>query len=213
MMYKYIYFDLDGTIVDSSSGIVSCIKQSLSNHNLDNFNDDTIKQIIIGPPLYEGLQKLLNSNDKRLLDNLVQDFRDCYNQNGVYKNVLYNGIKEVLKQLSSKSSLILLTSKPEKFAKLILKQHNILKYFIEINGAKEKDKNSKKAQKLIQYTQINQGKSIMVGDKVEDILASQKAKINSLVVTYGFDDNNLLAQYSPTYTANTTQNILQILQG
>jgi phosphoglycolate phosphatase len=212
-MYKYIYFDLDGTIVDSSSGIVSCIKQSLSNHNLDNFNDDTIKQIIIGPPLYEGLQKLLNSNDKRLLDNLVQDFRDCYNQNGVYKNVLYNGIKEVLKQLSSKSSLILLTSKPEKFAKLILKQHNILKYFIEINGAKEKDKNSKKAQKLIQYTQINQGKSIMVGDKVEDILASQKAKINSLVVTYGFDDNNLLAQYSPTYTANTTQNILQILQG
>jgi phosphoglycolate phosphatase len=212
-MYKYIYFDLDGTIIDSSSGVVSCIKRSLSNHNLDNFDDDIIKQIIIGPPLYEGLQRLLDSDNKQLLDNLVQDFRDCYNQNGVYENVLYDGIKEVLKQLSSKSSLILLTSKPEKFAKIILEQHNILQYFMTIDGAGEKDKKSKKAQKLIQYTQINQGKSIMIGDRVEDILASQEAKIDSLAVTYGFDDNNLLAQYSPTYIVNTTQNILQILQG
>jgi len=212
MKYKYIYFDLDGTIIDSSGGVVECIKKSLSNYDLDKFNEETLKQTIIGPPLYEGLNKLLDTENTQLLNSLVYDFRQCYNSAGVYENKLYEGITNILKQLSLNSTLTLLTSKPEKFARIILQQHNISQYFTTIDGAGEKDTKSEKSQKLMYYTQNNKSLSIMIGDRIEDILAAKKADIDSLAVSYGFENIDMLTLHQPTYCADSTHDILSILK-
>jgi len=55
MKYKYIFFDLDGTIIDSSEGVLSSIKIVLKKYNLDRFSTKILKKTLIGPPLYEGL--------------------------------------------------------------------------------------------------------------------------------------------------------------
>ena len=51
----------------------------------------------------------------------------------------------------------------------------------------------------------------MVGDRVEDISASQEAKIDSLAVTYGFDDTDLLKKQSPTYCVDSVMDIAEII--
>ena len=56
-MYKYILFDLDGTITDSSKGITNCVKYALEAARWE--IPETYRLLeFIGPPLTEGFMTI-----------------------------------------------------------------------------------------------------------------------------------------------------------
>lgn len=213
MKYKYIYFDLDGTIIDSSEGVVNSALYALKIYNLNNYSVESIKTTLIGPPLYEGLKNLTGCNDE-MINNMIKTFRDEYSTVGVLQNTLFPHIKdmlEILYELDIKMEI--LTSKPQKFAKQIIKQHRLEKYFININGAGDNDKKSSKSSKLGLSTKENKNISIMIGDRIEDIIAGQDNKIDTIAVTYGFDNIDLLKGQKPTYCIDSVMGIIDIIKG
>jgi len=212
LKYKHIYFDLDGTIIDSSEGVLKSVIVALKRYDLDNYSDELIKKTIIGPPLYEGLKNLTKIEDDEILKSLVIAFREEYSKQGVFQNTLFPNIIEMLDVLKELGCHIeVLTSKPQKFAKLILKQHSIEKYFSKVDGAGEHDKSSSKAAKLSAATIKIRENSIMIGDRVEDLSAAKEAKVDSIAVSYGFDDTSLLQQHSPTYCVDNVMDIAKII--
>lgn len=214
MKYKYIYFDLDGTIIDSSEGVVNSALYALKKFNMDKYSIDTIKQTLIGPPLFEGLKKLIGCTDENILNDMVRVFRNDYSSYGVFQNNLFKDIKNMLDILYNLGSRMeILTSKPEKFAKQIIKQHNLEKYFININGAGELDKKSSKSCKLGISTVKNKELSIMIGDRTEDIIAGQDNGVDTIAVTYGFDNIKLLKNQKPTYIIDNVMDIIDIIKG
>jgi len=213
MRYRYIYFDLDGTIIDSSKGVINSLLVALKKHDLNNYSVQTLKQTIIGPPLYEGLSNLLNVDDDIIYE-IIKDFREHYAKIGVFQNQLFNGIKDLLKNLYElDAQLNILTSKPQNFAQEILLQHNIIHYFQNIDGAGADDKKSTKAVKLAGTTNGREKDSVMIGDRVEDIVAGQQNCVDTIAVTYGFDNIDLLKQQQPTYMVDTTLKLKNILMG
>lgn len=205
MKYKDIFFDLDGTIIDSSKGVIECLNKTLQKYGYS-FDSEYLKSKIIGPPLYKGL------NDIGIKDNIekiVFEFRKCYKRDGVYKNTLYKGIKNVLEELKE-CNLYLITSKPQQFAEIIVKQHSIDKYFKVIDGAQERDKISKKSEKLKKYIK-NEKISVMIGDRCEDIIAAKNNQIASIGLTYGYENINSLKECNPTFLANHPLEILHFL--
>lgn len=214
MKYKYIYFDLDGTLIDSSQGVVNSALYALEKHNMSDYNIELIKQTLIGPPLYEGLKNLTSLNDEEMIFDLIKAFREDYANRGVYQNSLFDGIKELLEELKMNSCHIeILTSKPEKFALEIVKQHSIEHYFDKIDGAGEHDKKSSKIDKLKLSTMNHKKNAVMIGDRLEDIIAGQKNDIATLAVTYGFDSTELLKQQDPTYLVDNVLDIGKIIKG
>ena len=63
-MYKYILFDLDGTITDSSKGITNCVKYALEAARWEIPETDRLLEFI-GPPLTEGFMTIRKKKQKR----------------------------------------------------------------------------------------------------------------------------------------------------
>ena len=56
-MYKYILFDLDGTLTDSAPGIIRCVQYALEKCGKGTCHDRELLPFI-GPPLTESFQKV-----------------------------------------------------------------------------------------------------------------------------------------------------------
>ena len=55
-MFENIFFDLDGTIIDSREGIVNSVIYSLKNFNIEVKNREELEKFI-GPPLNESFKE------------------------------------------------------------------------------------------------------------------------------------------------------------
>ena len=60
----------------------------------------------------------------------VEIYREYYRDKGLYENLVYDGVEDMLKNLKEKGkTLLVATSKPEKFALTILKHFKLFDYF------------------------------------------------------------------------------------
>ena len=62
MRYKIAFFDLDGTITDSGSGIINSIRYALEKYGLP-VPEEKVLRTFIGPPLKEQFQAVWGLNE------------------------------------------------------------------------------------------------------------------------------------------------------
>lgn len=213
-MYKYILFDLDGTLTDPGIGITNAVMYALKKFNIE-VNDRTELYKFIGPPLFDSFEKYygLSKEESQLA---VQYFREYFKPYGLYENTVYDGIEGMLSELKAKGfSLLLATSKPEVFAIEILKHFKLDKYFDFIAGATMDEKRVKKAD-VIAYALESMGitdlsSAIMIGDREHDVLGAKAVGLESIGVLYGYGDLEELQTAGATYIAEKPEEIMQIL--
>ena len=88
----------------------------------------------IGPPIMDSFQEKLKLSYEQALE-AVSHFRRYYAETGIHQNALFTGIADVLHALKQEGyTLYVATSKPTVFAKEILAEHALDKYFVEIVG-------------------------------------------------------------------------------
>ena len=85
--YKYIFFDLDGTLTDPGIGITSSVMYALKKYNIEvNQRGELYK--FIGPPLLESFVKYYNFTEEEG-NNAVKYFREYFKKTGIFENELY----------------------------------------------------------------------------------------------------------------------------
>ncbi len=87
--YKYILFDLDGTLVESSEGIINSAVYALNKFDIS-IKDKNQLRSFIGPPLFDSFSSFFN-NDKEKTNLAVSYFRENYERQGVLENCLFDG--------------------------------------------------------------------------------------------------------------------------
>jgi phosphoglycolate phosphatase len=112
-------------------------------------------------------------------------------------------------------TVVLATSKPEKFAVEILRHFGLYDYFDIIAGASMDESRNKKAD-VIAYaiSQMNApdlSRLIMIGDREQDILGAKQMGIDSIGVLYGYGDRPEHEKAGATYIAEKVENILPLL--
>lgn len=190
MKYKIVLFDLDGTITDSSEGITSSVAYALDKKGIPHEGKESLKHFI-GPPLREQFMKCYGL-DKDEGGRMVDLYREYYGTKGIYQCKVYPGIAELLKKLKSNGAVVVLaTSKPEKYARIILDYFSLTEYFDFIAGANIDNTRTKKAE-VIEYALESIGaldkiqESVMVGDHMADVVGARECGVECIFVTYGF---------------------------
>jgi len=133
-MYKYLLFDLDGTLTDSQEGITKSVSYALINLGVKDLPDN-IKLRFIGPPLKDSFQKYCGF-DEETTKKAIALYRERYSTVGKFENRPYVGIPDLLRDLKEAGRvLVIASSKPTGFVEDILEKFEIKDYFDIISGA------------------------------------------------------------------------------
>ncbi len=212
--YKYILFDLDGTLTDPKVGITKAVAYALKDFDIDVENlDDLCK--FIGPPLKDSFMEYYGFS-KEDSDTAIKKYREYFSVKGLYENIVYDGIKEVLQTLKdNKKTLILATSKPKIFALKILEHFDLLKYFDFVSGA-ELDGTRDKKGDIIAYALAENhiadlSSVLMIGDRKHDIIGAKENSIDSMGVLYGYGNKEEFQKAGADYIVSTVKEISCVL--
>lgn len=216
MSWKYILFDLDGTITDSSEGIINCVIYALGKMGYDIPAYEELYRYI-GPPLYKGFQEIAGMEYEEALE-AASIYRKKYSVTGIFENRPYDGIEEVLKALKENGKITgLATSKPEEYAIRILRHFNLTRYFDMITGGaidgSHNDKEIIIEESISRFGLSVKDKSniIMIGDRKYDIIGAKECGIASAGVCYGFARKGELEEAGADYIINTASGITGLL--
>lgn len=212
--YDYILFDLDGTLADSGIGITNSVMYSLDKFNIK-IADRSELYKFIGPPLLESFRCYYGFSEAEA-DKAIEYYREYYKKSGMYENIIYEGLEELLQALKDMGkTLLVATSKAEVFARQILQHYDLAKYFDYIAGSNYDGTRVKKAE-VISYALESRNitdlsKAIMIGDKEHDILGAKEEGIASIGVLYGYGSRSELEKAGADYLADSTADIGDIL--
>ena len=188
MKYSTFIFDLDGTLLDTSEGIMlgaNYTAQKMGNPEL------TIDQqkSFIGPPLVDSFIRECNFSEKDARK-AVELYRQRYKERGLYEAKHYDQIKDLLILLNENNYKTgVATLKRDDFAKKILQHFGLSTYLHSIHGIDENDTHSKTSIILMclkELEQVNFSKAVMIGDSVYDAIGAEEAGIDFIAVTYGY---------------------------
>lgn len=208
MTKENLFFDLDGTIINSGAGVKNSVKYAISNLNLKNLSEE-ILDTFIGPPLHKSFMKHFEA-DLETANLYVSKYREYYSVKGILECELYPGIPEMLQSLSKMYNLFITTSKPTHYSLKILDTLKISKYFKDISGSPENGPDSSKCDvvnHIINKYNLDKSKCILIGDTKYDGEGANISGIDFLGITYGFGSKEELQRYNPLKILNSADEI------
>ena len=211
MPITHIFFDLDGTLIDSSEGIHNGFVQTFERLGLPVPSDKEIRTFM-GPPLEVTFKEEISEKGA---EKAVQLYRDYYETKGQFEAHLYDGIKDVLEKLSQdpNKKIYITTSKNEPTALEMCEYLGIAELFDGIYGATlAAFHKADVLQRAIAENNANKDQSVIVGDTKYDMIGGKTVGIKTLAVTWGFGTNDTLLTENPDFVANTVQELSYILK-
>lgn len=134
MKYKYLLFDLDGTLTDPMEGITTSVQYALKAFGIEEPDLEKLAPFI-GPPLRESFMRLYGF-DEAQAEEAVAKYREWFAPKGIFQNTIYPGIREMLEELKTKGKILAVaSSKPQVFVEKILRHFGIYDYFTVIVGS------------------------------------------------------------------------------
>lgn len=217
-MYKYLFFDLDGTLTDSHEGITKSVSYALVSLG---YNEPELDSLFgfIGPPLSDSFKKYYNMDDEEAKE-AIRIYRERYSTIGKFENYPYEGIPELLKKIKEQGrKLIIASSKPTEFVEDILKKFEIYDYFDIVQGADmaglkgTKEAVIEGAMEMLGIGEENKAEVVMIGDRHYDINGAKYFGIDSIGVNYGFKQSEKeLEEAGATYVVDTVEELSKLLE-
>ena len=211
--YKLVIFDWDGTVMDSISKIVNCIRHSALALNIEPPSDTAIKNII-GMSLELAIEVLFPdevAHHPALINGYKQQYRVDTTATPVFDNV-----ENVLSALKAQGVILAIaTGKGRDGLMRLLEQTQLGHYFSATRTSDEA--HSKPSpdmlEQLLVELAINADEALMIGDTKIDMAMAQAANIDRIGVTMGVHSAAQLSEFSPVATVNNYQQLQRILLG
>ena len=210
-MSNTILFDLDGTLTDSGEGIINCASLALEHFGIPVPDRETMR-VFVGPPLDKTFREFGVPADRT--DEAIRVYRSRYIPIGRFENTPYPGIRELLETLRDRGHrLFIATSKPEGMSVEILEHFGLAHFFTDICGATMDGSRSTKEDVIAYLFGKNrgEGKILMVGDTVYDILGAKAHGIPAIGVAWGYGNVRDMTEAGAIAIAESTEELLALL--
>ncbi|MBM3392071.1 MAG: HAD family hydrolase [Betaproteobacteria bacterium] len=191
-MQADILFDLDGTLIDSSPGILASFARVLAAHGLK--PAVPLEASLIGPPLAVTLRQvsgLGDTGDEALLARLVEAFKADYDSAGYLTTEVFPGVAAGLAALATGGArLFVVTNKRLVPTRRILEALGLARYFSGIHTRDETDppapSKSAVTRRVIARYGIDAARACFVGDSDEDAAAARENGLAFIHAAYGY---------------------------
>lgn len=211
MSVKMIIFDLDGTLLDTSPGILESVRYAADKMEYPELPLEKLLTFI-GPPLTVSFMRYYHCDENEAIK-LTAAYREHYREGALLKSEPYNGILDLCRQLKDEGLILsVATSKPQIYSEKILQHFGFDKYISVIHGADMEWKLTKADLIRLCVGENHTSECIMVGDTEYDAKGAQEAGVPFLAVTYGFGDMDKMMSYPNIGVADKPADILEIVR-
>lgn len=208
--YKYLLWDLDGTIINSFEGITRSFAYALESYGIK-VNDYNELRPVLGPPLRDAFMDMYGFDEEKAIE-AVEKYRERYTVKFLEESEVYPGIDVILQKLCEEGfHNVLATAKPEKFAGALLDHFDLSRYFSFITGAtmdKSRDSKEKVLQHIISELGIaDASQAVMIGDRKYDLCGADAFGIDGIGVLYGFGSEEELKSCPHVFLAKSADEV------
>lgn len=211
-MARTALFDLDGTLLDSSPGILTCMHHGLGAVGVTT-TDAAILELV-GIPLQDMFAKLGTPFD--LVDTGVSAYRELYGQGEMFNCLMFEGIAPLLSALRNRGwTLAVATSKPTHFALPTVEHFDLAQYFDLVAGATLDGARRHKADVIafaLNELEADPAEVVMIGDRSEDLNGGHANGTQSIGVTWGFGTRGELVACNPLAVVDTAVQLSEVLE-
>jgi len=189
MKFDAIVFDLDGTLIDSSKGILDSLFKAMDVHGIKPAITKLDSHFFMGKSLPETLDVLMPGATKEMIKKVGDYYVSHYYDNYMDKAETFEGVKETVRSLYERGyKMAVATAKHSFCAEAELKSSGIRRYFLEVRGRDEgvpAKPDPKLLFEICEKLNVDPKKILMVGDTDRDVLFGKNAGTSTCAVTYG----------------------------
>ena len=214
MRWRYLLFDLDGTLTDPMLGITRSVQYALRRFGIEVDDLRTLCRFI-GPPLKESFRDFYGMDDEQAA-RAVALTRAYFAPRRIFEHRLYEGIPELLPELQAACCMLAMaTSKPEPFARQIAEHFHLADRFTLIGGATMDGTRTAKRD-VVRYVFDTLGveepsAAVMIGDRRYDIEGAAAEGIASIGVLWGYGSREELTGAGAGQIAKTIPELRALL--
>lgn len=95
--YKLVVFDVDGTLLDTTEGVISAVKYTIKKHGLEELEENDLRKFI-GPPIQDSFARQYGLEGE-ILQDLATTFRNQYKDVDLLKAKPYDAIYDIMDSL------------------------------------------------------------------------------------------------------------------
>lgn len=207
-MKQYLFFDLDGTLVNSADGILNSVEYAVQKLGLPERPREQLLHFI-GPPLVQTFSADYGMERAEAL-RAVDAYREYYQECGIFECRLYAGVPEMLAHLQAAGyGLVLATCKPTVSAVRVLEHFGLAERFAVISGP-ELDGTRNEKHEVIAYARAQLGglepaDALMIGDRRDDVLGAMKNGMVCAGALWGFGSRQELIDAGAAYLLTSPQ--------
>lgn len=198
MRYRLIVFDWDGTLLDSTGGIVECIQEAARDLRLPVPMRETASHVI-GLGLHDSLRTAVPT----LPEEQYREFAEAYRRHFLARQgsmTLFPGVRELLQDLHvAGHHLAVATGKSRRGLDHALESTALRRYFAASRCADETNPKPHPAMllELMEQLAAAPGQALMVGDTSHDLEMARSAGVDAVAVTYGAHPGDALRALAP----------------
>ena len=208
--YDCVIFDLDGTVMDTSTGVIRSVQYALRGMGLPDDDMERIRRFI-GPPLHEAFVEFYGMSDADAAE-AVRLYRVRYADVGVLEYTPYPGMLALIREIRAAGMKVgIATGKPEKFTRVILKDAGIEDCVDMLVTPSLSDKKQDKPGMVRAIMDACGENAVMVGDRRFDMEGAVANGIDCIGVLQGFGGRQELEESGATFIVQGAQGIRRIL--
>jgi len=182
-----LFFDMDGTLINSEVGITRCVAHALTQMGLEVPPESELRRWI-GPSLRTSFAPLLRDDGK--VEQAVLHYRDRFETHGWAEHEVYDGIADTIEMLHAAGHrLAVVTAKNEPHARKIAAHLPFGHRFVDVIGATIDGSRSDKPELIaeaLHRLEVSPDECWMIGDRRMDIEGALHHGMRNVGVLWGF---------------------------
>jgi len=204
---KTIIFDFDGTIADTLSLVIDIYHKI--NRQAVPFTPEEVERL-------RGMTFLQIARELRIppwrVPGMLVRGRSLMRKH-LDEVKIFEGIEALIRDLHKEGvPLIIMSTNSASNIRKFLRGRQLDEYFVKVHGGIGVFGKARALKKIMEHDRLDPSNVYYVGDEIRDVEAAKKAGVHSVAVTWGYNNETLLATHEPFALVSTPAQLRDVFR-